>query len=157
MFGLLDWIKIGSGVIVGAALMSAPAYWYGKIEGKSAAAVAAVKAANKAVTVTDALGRSLGVRKMPILDRMRMFESIGPENSKNEAYVGYAALACSVVSIDGEAVARPASKIQLEGLIQRLGDEGIEAVADHFASEVQQAVDAEAEKAALKNVSSTPS
>ena len=48
MFGLLDWIKIGSGVIVGAALMSAPAYWYGKIEGKSAAAVAAVKAANKA-------------------------------------------------------------------------------------------------------------
>lgn len=117
-----------------------------------------VKAANKAVTVTDTKGRSLGVRKMPLLDRMRMFEAIGPENSKNEAYVGYAALACSVVSIDGEEVSRPTSKIQLEALLQRLGDEGINAVADHFESEAKAAVaDAEAAKAALKNGSSTPS
>lgn len=111
-----------------------------------------VKAANQAVIVTDAKGRALGVRKMPLLDRMRMFEAIGPENSKNEAYVGYAALACSVVSIDDEAVARPANKLQLEAVVQRLGDEGIEAVAGHFAAEVQETLDAEAEKAAIKNL-----
>ncbi|QEH36504.1 hypothetical protein OJF2_50880 [Aquisphaera giovannonii] len=117
-----------------------------------------VKAANKPILVTDTLGRSLGVRKMLLLDRMRMFEVIGPENSKNEAYVGYSALAFSVVSIDGDPVARPANKIQLEALVQRLGDEGIEAVAEHFASEAAAAASSpEDEKAALKNGSSTPS
>ena len=35
MFGLFDWIKIGSGVIVGAALISGPVYFYGKSVGKA--------------------------------------------------------------------------------------------------------------------------
>lgn len=35
MFGLLDYLKLGAGALVGAALMAAPAYFYGKAAGKS--------------------------------------------------------------------------------------------------------------------------
>lgn len=35
MFGLLDWIKIGSGAVVRAALVLGPAYFYGKSVGKA--------------------------------------------------------------------------------------------------------------------------
>lgn len=87
-----------------------------------------VKAANQGTTASDALGRLIGIRKLLALDRLRMFEVVGAENAKNEPYLGYAALAFHVCSIDGNAVARPSSKRDLEALIQRLGDEGMEAV-----------------------------
>lgn len=35
MFGLLDWIKIGSGVLVGAVFISGPVYFYGKSVGRA--------------------------------------------------------------------------------------------------------------------------
>lgn len=89
---------------------------------------AIIKDAQRPATATDAAGRQIGVRRMGPLDRLKMFEVIGPENSKNEPYLGYAALAFHVGSIDGEPVARPATKLQLEALIQRLGDDGLEAV-----------------------------
>lgn len=43
MFGMLDWLKIGSGTVVGAVLVSGPLYLYGKHEGRSQAAVAALE------------------------------------------------------------------------------------------------------------------
>ncbi|QEL14788.1 hypothetical protein [Limnoglobus roseus] len=115
-----------------------------------------IKAANKATVVKDALGRTIGVKKMLLLDRMRMFEVIGPENSVNQAYAGFAALAYSVTSIDGDPVARPSNKIQLESLLQRLGDEGIDAVADHFEKEAKAAKEEADANATIKNGSSTP-
>ena len=89
-----------------------------------------VKAANQLQTKTDAGGRTIGIRRMQALDRLKMFEVVGAENAKNEAYLGYAALAFHVCSIDGEAVSRPSNKIQLEALIQRLGDDGLNAVGE---------------------------
>jgi hypothetical protein len=97
----------------------------GKVETPSESIV---KAAQQPGTATDANGRRIGIRKLQALDRLKMFEVIGAENSRNEQYLGIAALAFSVASIDGEPVNRPASKPQLEALIQRLGDEGMEAV-----------------------------
>jgi hypothetical protein len=98
-----------------------------------------VKAANQPVIVTDALGRKIGIKKMKPLDRLKMFEVIGSGNSENQFYLGYASLAYHVTSIDGDPVNRPASKLQLEALVQRLEDEGMDAVAkgieEHFAPE----------------------
>ncbi len=95
-----------------------------------------VKAANTSEAVTDARGRSIGIKKMGPLDRLRFFELIGAENSKNEQYVGYAALAYMVVSIDGEAVIRPTSKAHLEALVNRLDEDGMDAVAVHLSEQV---------------------
>ena len=89
-----------------------------------------VKAAQQSGMAKDAGGRDIGIKKMQALDRLKMFEVIGPENSKNEPYLGYAALAFHVTSIDGEPIGRPANKLQLESLIKQLGDEGMEAVGE---------------------------
>ena len=57
-----------------------------------------------------------------------MFEVVGADNSRNDAYLGYASLAFHVTSVDGDPVTRPANRLQLEALVQRLGDDGLEAV-----------------------------
>ncbi|KKX24300.1 hypothetical protein [Rhizobium sp. LC145] len=41
--GLLDWMKLGAGAIVGGALMAAPAYFYGRQEAAEAAKIEAAK------------------------------------------------------------------------------------------------------------------
>ena len=116
-----------------------------------------VKAANVATTVTDTRGRSITVKKMGPLDRLKLFEVIGADNSRNEQYVGYAALAFLVTAIDGEPVARPNSKLALEALVQRLDDDGMDAVAMHLAEQIAAREDAGDGMDALKNGSSTPS
>lgn len=42
MFGILDYLKIGAGLILGAALVFYPARWIGQGEGKQMAATAAL-------------------------------------------------------------------------------------------------------------------
>jgi hypothetical protein len=84
-------------------------------------------------SATDARGRNIVVRKLRSLDRMKVFELIGGENAKNEPYLGYAVLAYSVVSIDGNALPTPSSKLALEAIVKRLDDEGLAAAAEAFA------------------------
>ena len=114
-----------------------------------------VRAANQPATLTAADGRSIAVKRLNPLDRLKLFEVVGAENSRNEQYVGYAALAFLVTAIDGEPVARPANRIQLEALVQRLDDAGMDAVAAHL--QAQAGAAEPADEAALKNGSSTPS
>jgi hypothetical protein len=103
---------------------------------------AAQKAAG--VTVQDRAGRTIAIKRPGPVERMRLFKAIGGEASTNAAYVNMALLAITVVSIDGEVVARPTSVLQVEALVQRLGDDGLEAIitgiAEHFgrAAEVDQ-------------------
>ncbi|MDA8230744.1 MAG: hypothetical protein M0006_05345 [Magnetospirillum sp.] len=96
-----------------------------------------VNAANTAATVTDDKGRMIGIKRMNALDRLRMFEVIGGDNAKNEAFLGYATLAFHVVNVDGDAFSRPTTRRQLEAMIQMLDDDGLAAVAkgiaEHFA------------------------
>lgn len=79
--------------------------------------------------ITDDRGRILTVRTIGPRDRMRLFKAIGPVNSRNDPYVGTATLAYSVSEIDGEPVPIPATEIAVEALVDRLGDDGINAVA----------------------------
>lgn len=55
MIGLLDAIKIGAGAVLGAALITGPVYFYGKSEGKDAAAA---KAAAEAIIRVQQLEKS---------------------------------------------------------------------------------------------------
>jgi len=79
--------------------------------------------------VQDALGRRLMLRRLNAVDRLRLFKAIGPTLSENAAYLGMALLAVSVSSIDDVPLPAPGSEAQLEALISRLGDEGLEAAA----------------------------
>jgi hypothetical protein len=87
-----------------------------------------IAAANKPVTTVDARGRSIVVKKLVPLARMRLFAIAGPELAKNEQWLGYAALAASVVSIDGDAVSCNTLR-EIEFTVQALDDDGLTAVA----------------------------
>lgn len=89
---------------------------------------AIVSAANKTATVTDSRGRVLAVKKISPLDRMRLFKVAGSELSSNTQWMGMAALASSVTSIDGELVAKPGKISEIEALVSLLDDDGLEAV-----------------------------
>lgn len=82
--------------------------------------------------VRDALGRKLTLRRLNAVDRLRLFKAVGPMLSENAAYLGMAMLAVSVSSIDDVPVPAPGNEAQLEALVLRLGDEGLEASASMF-------------------------
>lgn len=96
-----------------------------------------VAAADRSWLVTDAEGRRLRVRRMGALDRLRLFKAAGPVLADNAHWLGMAALACSVTAIDDVPVPTPANEQQIEGLVSRLGDAGISAVASALHDEPQ--------------------
>lgn len=79
--------------------------------------------------IEDARGRRLALRPLSMLDRLRLFKALGSELSMNEAYLGVASLAASVGAIDDVPLPFPASEAAVENAVERLGEEGIEAVA----------------------------
>lgn len=78
-------------------------------------------------TITDARGRALTLKRPGVLSQLRLVEALGA-TAKNEVYMGMVLPALYVASIDGEAEMSPRSKPQLEGLIQRLDEDGLTAV-----------------------------
>lgn len=87
----------------------------------------AVKAALKDVTVIDALGRSIRLKKPAVLAQYRIVDALG-DSAKNQAYMSMVLPLIYVNSIDGNPVILPSSKTEVEALIQKLDEEGISAV-----------------------------
>lgn len=81
-------------------------------------------------SVVDIFGRRLTVRKVTALDKLRLLKAAGPELAMNQPWLSMAIVAASVAAIDGVPIPRPSTEAQIEALVGRLGDEGIEAVAD---------------------------
>lgn len=80
--------------------------------------------------VWDTKGRFFEVRKLGPMDRLDLAVILGPDKTANPQVQGYTALAFSVAKIDGEAIFPAASYNELRGLVGRLGDEGLNAVAE---------------------------
>jgi hypothetical protein len=80
-------------------------------------------------TVTDAAGRTLHLRRLNALDKLRLFKAAGPELAQNQPWLGMAMLACSVAAIDDVPLPLPANEALIEAAVRRLGDDGITAVA----------------------------
>lgn len=78
----------------------------------------------------DSKGRRLTVRRLRALDTLRLFKAAGPVLALNESWLSMAALAFAIQEIDGVPVPTPATEAQIESLIERLGDEGLAAIAD---------------------------
>ena len=91
-----------------------------------------------AIVTRDDAGRELSLRRPDALDRLRLFKALGAELSLNAPYLGMALLACAVTAIDGVPVPAPGTESQLEALVRRLGDGGINAVADALDAAEQQ-------------------
>lgn len=94
-----------------------------------------VAAAGAARTVTDSEGRRIALRRLNALDKLRLFKAAGPVLAHNQPWLGMAVLAYSVVAIDDIPVPPPLNEQQLEAIVARLGDAGINAVAGAFSTE----------------------
>lgn len=105
-------------------------------------------------SVVDQLGRRLTVRKLTALDKLRLLKAAGPELAENQPWLSMAILAISVTAIDDVPIPRPSTESQIESLVGRLGDEGIETVANviNMSDDTNEAVLA----AIAGNLSGTP-
>ncbi|MBN8904443.1 MAG: hypothetical protein BGO51_02115 [Rhodospirillales bacterium 69-11] len=80
--------------------------------------------------IADGQGRTLSLRRLTVLDRLRLFKAAGPVLAENAPWFGMAVLAASVEAIDGVPVPLPSSEAQIEAAVVRLGEEGLSAVAE---------------------------
>lgn len=103
---------------------------------------AIIQSAIRTRSTTDSTGRVLVVRNLTALDTLRLFKAAGPALSQNEAWLGMASLAFAVSEIDHVPVPTPVSEPQIEGLIERLGEAGLAAIAAALNTDTAPAGDA---------------
>jgi hypothetical protein len=82
----------------------------------------------KTAMIRDTRGRMIKVKKLSAIDRVRLFKALGAEASENRQVMNYSALAASVTELNGDHIPFPATSLQVDGLISRLDDDGLEAV-----------------------------
>ena len=80
-------------------------------------------------TITDKRGRVLRLRRIGPLLRVRLYKLMGADNSRNIPLQGHYQMAVSVIQIDDEKIPFPTKEIQIDSLLDRLGDDGLEAIA----------------------------
>jgi hypothetical protein len=107
----------------------------------------------RTVTFTDGEGRSISFRKLPLSRRLALIGMLGADANNGTVEV-YALNAACVVEIDGQKVVSPASRLELNALIDRLEDTTILDVARRYAIEFPTRLP---DPATLKNASGTPS
>lgn len=100
------------------------------------------------VFVTDSKGRTLKIKAPDILFESRLVRIMGNDSANSSYMYGYVIPAVNVVEIDGDKVTFPASLLQVEALIGRLGHEGLAAVHQHLNKKLDDAIEAQQQ---LKN------
>ena len=115
-------------------------------ETPTAQVVAQATAASETV---DARGRVLSLKKPGVLAQFRLIEALG-DTARNEVYVRMVMPLMYLSAIDGDPVAPPVRKSEIEALIQRLDEDGISAIVEAVQATYGQR-DPDADKAALKN------
>lgn len=83
----------------------------------------------KTARFQDRRGRVIGIRRMGAGDRMRVMRVLGSEGTENLLYFGHAMLAACVRLFDGEELPMPTSRNEIEALVDRLDDDGLDAIA----------------------------
>lgn len=89
-----------------------------------------VKQANEVVVIS-AGNMTIGMKKPGVLRQYQIVEVVG-DSAKNGVYMGMILPLLWVVSVDGDDLPPIGSKLELESLISRLGEDGVNAVATHW-------------------------
>lgn len=101
-------------------------------------------------TVTDERGRVITLKKPGVLAQFRLVQAVGPDTAKNQVYMGMVMPIIFVSAIDGDPVFPPSNFREVEALIQRLDDDGMEAVMTEVGKRFGKP-DPDADKEAVKN------
>lgn len=108
-----------------------------------------IKEAIKEASVTDEKGRVIKLRKPGILAQYRLIDMLGGESAANATYVSMVVPLMFITAIDDDDAIVMDTRRQLDALISRLGEEGIQAVMTKVA-EVWPPVDPQEEREAIK-------
>lgn len=82
-------------------------------------------------SVIESAGKSIHLKKPGILAQYRVVDIVGAQSAKNEVYMAMVMPILWVTHIDGEEVPPPLNRMELEALIQRLGEDAVNAVVTH--------------------------
>ncbi len=95
-----------------------------------------VASAAQSVDVVDSLGRRILVKRPLLSEQLDLMVIVGPEASKNDMYMAMMNVLLHVQSIDDDPVLPLTSKKSIDEMVNRLGNEGVEAVtkaiSEHF-------------------------
>jgi hypothetical protein len=94
--------------------------------------------------VTDKSGRRIQLRRIGVLEQLRLFKALGPQLSEISAYVGLSKIAAAVTMIDDIPVPFPVNEVGVEAILERLGDDGVAAVGATMMPRTRDAVVTEA-------------
>ena len=101
--------------------------------------------AAKEATVTDSTGRIIKLKRPNALAQYRLVDAMG-QSAENRVYLSMCIPLIYLDGIDGDPIFQPATKRELEALIQRLDDPGLLAlnpgIAQHFSSDGQEVTQA---------------
>jgi hypothetical protein len=87
----------------------------------------AIAQATETHSVKDSRGRDIVLKKPGVLAQYKIVEVAG-DSASNDVYMRMIMPLIFVASIAGDPIAMPANKLQLDALITRLDEHGIEAV-----------------------------
>jgi hypothetical protein len=79
--------------------------------------------------VTDKAGRKIQLRRIGVLEQLRLFKALGPELSENVPYMRGAFIGAAVAMIDDLPLPFPASEAALEAALERIGLETMPLIA----------------------------
>lgn len=77
--------------------------------------------------VTDSRGRVITLKKPGVLMQFRLVKMLG-DAAKNQTYTNMVLPLMYVTAIDGASIIQPQNEMELEALIQRLDDDGVDCV-----------------------------
>jgi hypothetical protein len=106
-------------------------------------------ASKTSATARDSLGRTVTIRKLLPIHKLRLF-AIAGELAQNESWMSLAAISFAVTSIDGDPMTVN-SRREIEFTLERLGEEGLEAAAIAYVSLMPPGETAEEVQATAKN------
>ena len=93
---------------------------------------------DRTATIRTSDGRMLTVKRLSVVEKMRLAKALG-EHSGNDSYGNFAVVAASVREIDSMPIPFPMTTLQLEAIVQRLDDDGMESAIRALLLAVQRA------------------
>ncbi|HKT53323.1 MAG TPA: hypothetical protein VJP88_02650 [Caulobacteraceae bacterium] len=109
-----------------------------------------VREAKKETVVTDARGRRIRLARPSVLAEYKLTLVVGAEAAANRTYMQMLYPLLYVTAIDDDPVFFPAKAIEIDALIQRLEDDGVDAVLKGVAGQLAED-EPEGEREAIKN------
>jgi hypothetical protein len=94
--------------------------------------------------LVDKAGRTIMLRRIGVLEQLRLYKALGPDLSRNDVYMALAMTAASAAMIDGIPLPFPVNESGVEAAVERLGDAGIAAIDQNFVASDVTIVTAEA-------------